>query len=56
MNQTTQGYNQGNIQTMNRALLLNLLRREKVCARTTLAEHSGLQHATVTHIVKDFFS
>ena len=40
MNQTTQGYNQGNIQTMNRTLLLNLLRREKVCARTTLAEQS----------------
>lgn len=56
MNQTTQGYNQGNIQTMNRTLLLNLLRREKVCARTTLAEHSGLQHATVTHIVKDFIN
>lgn len=25
-----------------------------MCARTTLAEHSGLQQATVTHIVNDF--
>lgn len=54
MKQATQGYNQRNIQHMNRTLLLNLLRREKVCARTTLAEHSGLQQATVTHIVNDF--
>lgn len=56
MKQATRGYNQGNIQNMNRTLLLNLLRREKVCARTTLAEHSGLQQATVTHIVNDFIN
>lgn len=56
MKQATRGYNQRNIQNMNRTLLLNLLRREKVCARTTLAEHSGLQQATVTHIVNDFIN
>lgn len=56
MKQATRGYNQGNMQNMNRTLLLNLLRREKVCARTTLAEHSGLQQATVTHIVNDFIN
>lgn len=56
MKQATRGYNQGNIQNMNRTLLLNLLRREKVCARTTLAEHSDLQQATVTHIVNDFIN
>ncbi len=56
MKQAIQGYNQRNIQNMNRTLLLSLLRREKVCARTTLAEHSGLQQATVTHIINDFIS
>lgn len=56
MKQAKKGYNQGNIQNMNRTLLLNLLRREKVCARTTLAAHSGLQQATVTHIINDFIS
>ncbi len=54
MKEARLGYNQGNIQNMNRTLLLNLLRREKICARTTLAEHSGLKQATVTHIVNDF--
>lgn len=54
MKEATRGYNQGNIQNMNRTLLLNLLRREKVCARATLAEHSGLKQATVTHIINDF--
>ncbi|MDD3337549.1 MAG: ROK family protein [Lachnospiraceae bacterium] len=56
MKETMRGYNQGNIQNMNRTLLLNLLRREKVCARTTLAERSGLKQATVTHIVNDFIA
>ena len=48
------GINQGRIQNMNRELLLNLLRREGVCARIRLAELSGLKQATVTHIINDF--
>ena len=36
MKETMRGLNQGNIQNLNRSLLLNLLRREKVCARTTI--------------------
>ena len=56
MKETMRGLNQGNIQNLNRSLLLNLLRREKVCARTTLAEHSGLKQATVTHIINDFMN
>ena len=50
------GFNQGNIQNLNRELLLNLLRREGVCARIRLAELSGLKQATVTHIINDFIS
>ena len=56
MKETMRGLNQGNIQNLNRSLLLNLLRCEKVCARTTLAEHSGLKQATVTHIINDFMN
>ena len=56
MKETMRGLNQGNIQNLNRSLLLNLLRREKICARTTLAEHSGLKQATVTHIINDFMN
>ena len=50
------GINQGSVQNMNRELLLNLLRREGVCARIRLAELSGLKQATVTHIINDFIS
>ncbi len=49
-----QGYNQGSIQNMNRTLLINLLRKQGVCSRSTLAEMSGLKQATVTYIMNDF--
>ena len=54
MEKTYKGFNQGNIQNMNRALLLNLLRREGVCARARLAELSELKQATITYIMNDF--
>lgn len=54
MGQNNLGYNQENIQDLNRTLLLNLLRREGVCSRATLSHLSGLKQATVTNIVNDF--
>lgn len=48
------GLNQNSIQDMNRTLLLNLLRKEGVCARTHLASLSMLKQTTVTNIMNDF--
>lgn len=54
MGQPGRGFNQENIQDMNRTLLLNLLRKEGVCSRVHLANLSLLKQATVTNIVSDF--
>lgn len=54
MNKSIRGFNQENIQDMNRTLLLNLLRKEGICARARLANLSQLKQATVTNIVSDF--
>ena len=54
MNRSIRGFNQENIQDMNRTLLLNLLRKEGICARAHLANLSQLKQATVTNIVSDF--
>lgn len=48
------GLNQDSIQDLNRTLLINLLRKEGVCARAHLANLSNLKQATVTNIVNDF--
>ena len=48
------GYNQENIQDINRTIILNLLRKEGVCARVLLANLSQLKQATVTNITGDF--
>ena len=53
MNRSIRGFNQENIQDMNRTLLLNLLRKEGICARAHLANLSQLKQATVTNIVSD---
>lgn len=50
------GLNQGNMQEINRALLIRLLREEGVCARANLAKKSKLKQATVTNIINDFIS
>jgi len=50
------GFNQENMQEMNRALLIRLLREEGVCARANLAKKSKLKQATVTNIINDFIS
>lgn len=51
-----QGYNQENIQNMNRTLLLKLLRQEGVCSRVHLSNLSQLKQATVTNIISDFIN
>lgn len=56
MDKSGTGYNQENIQGMNRTLLLNLLRKEGVCSRVHLSNLSQLKQATVTNIVNDFIS
>ena len=50
------GFNQEDMQEMNRALLIRLLREEGVCARAKLAKKSNLKQATVTNIINDFIS
>lgn len=50
----SRGYNQESIQDMNRTLLINLLRKEGICARAHLSNLSMLKQATVTNIMNDF--
>lgn len=54
MDSVNQGLNQDSIQDINRTLLINLLRKEGVCARAHLSKLSNLKQATVTNIVNDF--
>jgi transcriptional regulator with XRE-family HTH domain len=42
------------VQEMNRALMIRLLRRNKVWSRSELAHASGLKQATIGNIVNDF--
>lgn len=56
MDSLNRGLNQESIQDMNRTLLINLLRKEGICARAHLAKLSDLKQATVTNIVNDFIS
>lgn len=54
MSQLSTGFNQEKIQSMNRTLLLNLLRKEGVCSRAHLASISQLKQATITYLINDF--
>jgi N-acetylglucosamine repressor len=51
--QQKRGMNLEDVQEMNRALVIRLLRRAKVCSRAELAKRTGLQQATITNIVND---
>lgn len=46
--------NQKKQQIVNRSLVINLLRQEKLCSRADLAKLSGLKRATITYIVNEF--
>lgn len=48
------GVNQDDIQELNRALILQNLRKKGICSRATLSSLIGLKQATITNIVKDF--
>ena len=50
------GVNQDSIQSMNRTLIMKLLREQGICSRANLAKLSGLKKATVTYIVNDFIN
>ncbi len=54
MYKTNRGLNQESIQSSNRALLLELIRKERVCSRAYLSKQSKLQQTTVTYIINDF--
>ena len=56
MQQMVQGLNQESIQALNRTLLLNSLRKEKICSRAHLSHLTNLKQATVTYIMNDFIS
>ena len=56
MNVIKQGMNQESIQATNRALILEMIRRDKVCSRVNLARKSNLKQATLTNIVNDFIA
>jgi len=48
------GANQERTQTANRELILRMLQHMRLCSRAELAKQSGLQQATITHIINDF--
>lgn len=48
-----QGMNLEDVQEMNRALVIRLLRRVKLCSRADLAKMTGLKNATITNIIND---
>jgi len=54
LHQSKRGLNQESIQSSNRALLLELIRKERVCSRAHLSKQSRLQQTTVTYITNDF--
>ncbi|MEN6637352.1 MAG: ROK family protein [Clostridiaceae bacterium] len=54
MLKTNRGLNQESIQSSNRALLLELIRKARVCSRAYLSKQSKLQQTTVTYIINDF--
>lgn len=56
MGNELKGVNQDSIQSMNRTLIMKLLREQGLCSRANLAKLSGLKKATVTYIVNDFIS
>lgn len=53
---TSGGINQERQQRLNSALVIDLLRRERVCTRAKLAKLAGLKPATITNIINEFIS
>ncbi len=53
---TKQGTNLEDVQEMNRSLVIRLIRKSKVCSRAELAQASGLNQSTITHIINEFIN
>ena len=49
-----QGINLEDVQDLNRALVIRLLRKLRLCSRADLAKQSGLKQSTSTNIINDF--
>lgn len=48
-----EGTNLEDVQEMNRALVIRLLRKFQVCSRADIAKATGLKKATITYIIND---
>ncbi len=46
-------FNQKKTQIVNRSLVIDLIRQQKICSRTTLAALSGLKQTTITNIINE---
>lgn len=55
-NVVNKGKNLLDVQAENRSLILRLMKHKQICARTELAQLSGLKHATITNIINEFIS
>ncbi|MBW7571344.1 ROK family protein [Caproiciproducens faecalis] len=49
-------FNQEKIQIVNRSLVLDLIRQQTICSRSTLASLSGLRLMTITNIINELMS
>ncbi len=50
------GFNLEDVQELNRALVIRLLRKLRVCSRAELAHLSGLKQATISNIIADLIT
>ncbi len=53
MQASKKGKNLGDVRYINRALIVDLMRRQNIRSRADLTKHSGLNQATVTNIVSE---
>lgn len=53
---TKQGTNLEDVQEMNRSLVIRLMQKRQVCSRAELAQASGLNQSTITHIINEFMN
>lgn len=53
MQAAKKGKNLGDVRYINRALIIDLMRRQNIRSRADLTKHSGLNQATVTNIISE---
>ncbi|HET6450957.1 MAG TPA: ROK family protein [Spirochaetia bacterium] len=54
MKAAKKGINLEDVQELNRALVIRLLRKNRLCSRAKLASMTGLKQSTITNIINDF--